>query len=246
MCGKVIVISSRAMHDGNVGQPTPQFETAEYTQASGTVSCEFCKQTLAGTYYRINDHLACPSCTDQIRNRGPKDSHAAFVRAVMFGIPAAVLGLILYAAFEIMTKFTIGYLALGVGYLVGKAMLLGSGGLGGRRYQIVAAILTYAAVSMAAVPVGLSQMREDRKAQISSEQSTSPDGRSTEATQAPKEKMSIGSALAYLAFLGLASPFMELQSPVSGLIGLVILYVGLQIAWKLTAGAPVPQITGPY
>jgi hypothetical protein len=240
------VISSRAMHDGNVGQPTPQFETAEYAQAPGTVSCEFCKQTLAGTYYRVNDHLACASCAAHVRNGVPKDSHAAFVRALMFGIPAAIVGLIVYAAFEIMTGWVIGYLALAVGYLVAKAMLLGSGGLGGRRYQIVAVILTYAAVSMAAIPVGLSQMREARKAQATAGQSASTDGQSSETPQTPKEKMGAGQALAYLAFLGLASPFLELQSPVSGLIGLVILYVGLQIAWKMTAGRPVPQITGPY
>jgi hypothetical protein len=58
--------------------------------------------------------------------------------------------------------------------------------------------------------------------------------------------MSVGKALAYLAFLGLASPFLELQDPLHGLIGLVILFVGLQIAWKLTAGSAVPEITGPY
>jgi len=234
------------MHDGNVGQPTPQFDTAEYTNVPGTASCEFCKQTLAGTYYRIGDHLACASCADQVRNRTPKDSHAAFVRALMFGVPAAIVGLIAYAVFEIMTGWVIGYLALGVGYLVAKAMLLGSGGLGGRRYQIVAVILTYAAVSMAAIPVGLSQMREARKARASAGQSASTDGQSLEAPEAAKETVSAGKALAYLALLGLASPFLELQSPVSGLIGLLILYVGLQIAWKMTAGAHVPVITGPY
>jgi hypothetical protein len=46
--------------------------------------------------------------------------------------------------------------------------------------------------------------------------------------------------------MGLASPFLELQDPMHGLIGLVILFVGIQIAWKLTAGPPIPEITGPY
>jgi hypothetical protein len=123
---------------------------------------------------------------------------------------------------------------------------LGSGGLGGRRYQIAAVILTYAAVSMAAIPVSISQMREARKARATAGQSASTDGESTETPQSPKEKMSAGQAFAYLALLGLASPFLDLQSPVGGLIGLVILYVGLQIAWKMMAGRPVPEITGPY
>jgi len=252
-CGEVassgmeIMVSSRAMQDGNASQSTPQFDTAEYSNVRGGERCEFCKQNLGGTYYRINGHVACGSCADQVRNRVPKDSHSAFARALLFGIPAAILGLILYATFEIMTGWVIGYLSLAVGYLVGKAMIKGSGGLGGRRYQIAAVILTYAAVSMAEIPVALSQMREARKAHTNSTQSASPDQPSTQETSPPpKEKVSVGKALAYLAFLGLASPFLALQNPVSGLIGLVILFVGLQIAWKLTAGAPVPEITGPY
>ena len=67
-----------------------------------------------------------------------------------------------------------------------------------------------------------------------------------QSSQPPKHKMSRGQALAYLAFLGLASPFLELESPLSGVIGLVILFVGIQIAWKMTAGPPVPEISGPY
>src|SRR5579871_6846685 len=101
------MISSGAMQDGNMGQPTPQFDTAEYANVPGTECCEFCKQTLAGNYYRVNGHLACASCTDQVRRGVPNDSHAAFVRALLFGIPAAILGLILYAAFEIGTGWVI-------------------------------------------------------------------------------------------------------------------------------------------
>jgi hypothetical protein len=52
-------------------------------------------------------------------------------------------------------------------------------------------------------------------------------------------------AIGFLFLLALASPFLELSSPVSGLIGLVILYVGMQFAWKSTAGSKVP-VTGPY
>jgi hypothetical protein len=241
------MICSRAMQDTNLSQPTPQFDTAEYANVPGTTTCAFCKQAVAGTCYRINGHLACGSCADQVRNRVPADSHAALVRALMFGIPAAILGLVLYAAFEIMTGWIIGYLSLGVGYLVGKAMMRGSGGLGGRKYQIAAVILTYGAVSMAAIPVVLTQISKDRKAQTNSVQPAAGDGQSAvQSGQPPRERMGMGKALAYLAFMGLASPFLDLQDPMHGVIGLVILFVGIQIAWKLTAGPPIPEITGPY
>jgi hypothetical protein len=59
----------------------------------------------------------------------------------MFGIGGAVLGMILYAAFGILTGLVIGYVALGVGYIVAKAITMGSKGVGGQPYQIAAAVL---------------------------------------------------------------------------------------------------------
>jgi hypothetical protein len=38
-----------------------------------------------------------------------------------------------------------------------------------------------------------------------------------------------------LVLWGIASPFLELQYGVFGIIGLVILFVGLRIAWRVTA-----------
>ena len=61
-----------------------------------------------------------------------------------------------------------------------------------------------------------------------------------------KPKMSLGAALAQLALVGLASPFLDLGAdPFHGMIGLVILAVGIRIAWQLTAGRPF-EILGPF
>ena len=46
----------------------------------------------------------------------------------------------------------------------------GSNGQGGRRYQITAALLTYAAVSMAAIPVWIHYAGEHKQAQHASQQ----------------------------------------------------------------------------
>jgi hypothetical protein len=56
--------------------------------------------------------------------------------------------------------------------------------------------------------------------------------------------MSFARAIGTLAVLGLASPLLELSSPMHGIIGLIILLVGLRIAWQLTAGKPL-DISGP-
>ena len=189
------------------------------------------------------------------------------MRALLVGIVAAIIGLALYATFEITTGITIGYLSLAVGFLIGKGMMFASKGVGGRRYQIAAVLLTYCAVSLAAIPVALSQFKnkpqEQRQAQAKTDnqtaghqnqagaQSSSPDGQSAPQAEPTsnkpdsESKRSVGAIWGYLILIGLASPFLELQDPLSGLIGLVILFVGLRIAWRTTAGMPI-QVEGPY
>jgi hypothetical protein len=237
---------------------TPQFGTAEYQSKPGSDTCKSCNQALTGRYYRINGELACEHCTEQLKTQIPKDSHSAFVRGLVFGVGGAILGLILYSVFAIVTGIVIGYVSLAVGYIVGKAIKFGSNGIGGRRYQIAALLLTYAAVSVSAIPIGISQAIKEKKlgpppqAKQSASQSYPSSGSSSangaaspSSQQAAKPGMNLGVALLGLALLGLASPFLELQDPFHGLIGLVILFVGIRIAWQLTAG-PKVDILGPF
>jgi hypothetical protein len=240
---------------------SPQFGTAEYKVAPGTDVCKSCKQAITGTYYRVNGTLACERCVAQLKGQIPKDSHSAFVRGLVFGIGGAVIGLILYSAFSIITGLVIGYVSLAVGWIIAKAMKMGSAGTGGRRYQVAAAVLTYAAVSMAAIPIYISQLSKQVSPTVQQTQTTSPD-RSTatelgqnppDAATAPssqrdsseKPKPNLASVVGLLVLLGLASPFLELQSPAHGAIGLVILFVGINIAWRMTAG-PKLDILGPF
>src|SRR4029077_3176844 len=239
--------------------PPPQFATAEYA-GSGDV-CKSCNQAISGAYYRINGSLACDRCTTQLQTQLPKDSHAVFVRALMFGIGAAILGLIGYAAFSIVTGIQIGYISLAVGWVIGKAMRNRSKSAVARRYQIAAALFTYAAVSMAAIPIYFSQISKDKAAKppqvktapanpgaaagdAAADDSASSSGEATPAGAA-KPKMSFFTALGLLALIGLASPFLELQDPFHGAIGLIILFVGIRFAWQQT-GAPKIDIVGPF
>jgi hypothetical protein len=232
------------MNDPAFPQPTPQFGTAEYVGSAGGDHCQFCHQLISGAYFRTNDAMTCPECAEKMRGERAKDTHAAFVRALVFGIGAAILGMILYATFAIVTGIVIGYAALAVGWLVGKAMITGSSGVGGRRYQVVAVLLTYAAVSTAAIPVWIHYEREHKQAQR--QQDAAPQGSESGDAGSAKPQTSIAFALGMLALLGLASPFLDLTSnPVGGLIGLVILFVGMKFAWQFTAGRPV-QIFGPF
>ena len=145
---------------------------------------------------------------------GQEQLSGGFPKAVLHGTIAAVIGSLLYAAFTIITHIEIGIVALFVGIMVGGAMMHATDGTGGRRYQIAAAVLTYFAVSLAAVPEILYQLHS----------------RGTDISH-----ISVRGFL-FIAAYGVASPFLALKHFVSGAIGLFILYLGIQAAWKATAG----------
>ena len=240
---------------------TPQFATAEYASPGGSETCKSCNRPISGSYYRVNGTLACSNCVTQLQSQLPNDSHSAFVRGMIFGVGGAILGLILYSTFGIITGLEIGYLSLAVGYIVGKAIRMGSGGVGGRRYQIAALVLTYFAVSVSAVPIGIYESIKDAKAKphpvssttsgagdsskvdLGEKNSAGPEAKAVANDEKPG--IGIGKLLGTLLLFGLASPFLELQNPVNGALGIVILLVGIRIAWRLTA-APQIDIIGPF
>jgi hypothetical protein len=233
--------------------PTPQFGTAEYAAKSGGDQCKTCNQPVGATYYRVNGVTTCENCAKRVEGARPKDRRAAFIRALFFGAGGALLGLALYATFEIATGWIIGYISLAVGYIVAKAMMMGSEGIGGRRYQITAAILTYVAVSLAAVPVIFWQVGKSHQTKGPSrlERSASHTDSSGAPVDLPPDAapadpgMTFLKAIIVLLGIGLASPFLALSDPFSGAIGLFILFIGMKIAWKMTAGKPI-EILGPF
>jgi len=241
------------MNENNRDQP--QFATAEYASGAATVKCAGCQNAISGQYFSVNGATACAQCTQKIQAQMPKDSHGAFVRAVVFGVAGAVVGLAAYVAFALATGIVIGWASLAVGFLVGKAMSLGSGGVGGRRYQVVAVLLTYLAVSLSAVPIALYEMRQHPSQATASEAAARASDAAVQSGEAtaqpgaspakPREAMSAGGAFGVLALVGIASPFLELEDPVHGIIGLVILFVGIRFAWQFTAGRKL-NVTGPH
>ena|SRR6185312_1323050 len=243
------------MPDMSTNQSVPQFGTLESPTQTGGF-CQACRQPISRTFYRVNNSMICGRCADRVRRELPQDSHSAFVRALLFGVAGFALGLVLYAGFAILTGITIGYVSLAVGFIVGKAMLVGSKGAGGRRYQIAAVLLTYAAVSMASIPIAIHYMKSDRVEQPKVQkqaplEESSVDGvsqgqPSTKTADQPHRQMSPGRALGMLAALGLASPFLELSEGSSGFIGLIILFVGMRFAWRMTAARGGAALEGPF
>ena len=195
--------------------------------------------------------MVCAACAQQVQNGQLVDSHSAFVRGLLLGIGAAAVGLAAYATFTIATGWYLGYIALGVGWFVAKAIQKGSGGVGGRRYQIAAVLLTYAAISMAAIPIGISYAAKHRHPAANPSHGSVAEGSApgnadqSGNSSGPPRQVHAGALLGQLVLWGLASPFLELASPLHGAIGLFILFIGLRIAWRLTAARAV-AVDGPF
>ncbi|HEY3786402.1 MAG TPA: hypothetical protein VGL55_14075 [Steroidobacteraceae bacterium] len=214
----------------------PQFTTAEYAGQPGGTACKCCGRAISGAYYRVNDVLTCTSCALRLKGQMLKDSHASFGRGVLFGVGGAIVGFAIYVVFALITGLVAGIVSLAVGYLVGKAVVKGSRGIGGRRYQVAAVLLTYMAVSLSAVPIAVSPYMKQRSAQQHAQVTDAA------TVEAPKPKMRPARALGMLTVLGLTSPFLALSNPPQAIIGLIILFVGLRIAWRITAGKPVKMV----
>ena len=143
----------------------------------------------------------------------PPASRAAFVRALALGLVAAVVGCAAYAVIG-FSGFMVSIVAIGVGWVVAKAMMTGSGGAGGRAYQIVAVALTYFAVTMGNLLDMLHGSGIPMRA----------------ITRVPD---------AFLIREMLMGPFLSLaRSPINGGLGLLILFFGLRAAWQIAAGSP--------
>jgi hypothetical protein len=201
--------------------------------------------------------MVCGSCADRVKRELPQDSHAAFVRGLFFGLGGFLAAFIAYSAVGILLQgWTIGYLSLAVGWLIGKAMMVGSGGVGGRRYQLIAVLLTYAAVSIAAIPVALATMKSESappvhtNSQGSSSSSSEPQSAEQQApapdSNGQEHHAGFMGAIGTLALIGLASPFYGLQDGFNGVLMLIILFVGMRFAWRMTAGRASVAINGPF
>ena len=142
----------------------------------------------------------------------PPSTNEAFARALLFGVAAAALGSVGYALFS-LTGFMVSIVAVGIGWLVAKAMMTGSGGLGGRRYQVAAVLFTYFAVTIGDLLHPLWKLYT---------------------FGAPASRLLSPLILKY-AILG---PFLGLQNGINGALGLLILFFGLRAAWQIAAGGP--------
>lgn len=139
------------------------------------------------------------------------------LKAFALGNGAGLLGAIGYGAVIAFTGYELALITIFIGWFIGRAVMRGSDGRGGRRYQVLAALLTYVWCMEAFVP-----------SIVKGAMAEGDQGRTVVA--------------AIIApFIALILPFTGELNPIS----ILILGFGVWRGWRETAAVVVP-VNGPF
>jgi hypothetical protein len=232
-----------------------QFDTAvpqnaQALEAVAGPTCRNCGQTLLNEYFDVNGAPVCASCRDVLEHYGqPPRGVVPLARAALFGLGAAVAGAILYYAVIAITNLEIGLVAIAIGFMVGYAVRKGTGGRGGRAFQIMALVLTYWSVGLAYLPLAFGDREETQppSAQSNASDATAPVSTQPQPAGPPPadRAVSFPAAMMFLFAFSFALPvIVVIGSFPGGLISAAIIGFGMHQAWRMTA-APQFMITGP-
>ena len=201
-----------------------QFERAELlTPDASPRICAGCHAAIHDSYYTSGGRLICTNCADRILARKPPEPDAQdLLRAALYGAGAALLGTIVYFAVLALSGYEIGLIAVGVGWLVGRAVRKGGNGCGGWKLQTLAVGLTYCSIVGSYVPLAMRTI-------------VARQGQSVTAA---------ADGLGMLLLFGdaLAAPFL---AGFRNILGLFIIGLGLYEAWRLNR-CPELVLSGPH
>ncbi|MDP3504898.1 MAG: hypothetical protein Q8S33_31465 [Myxococcales bacterium] len=121
--------------------------------APGTTQCAVCQQPLTAQYWSANSAMVCGACAAQVQAGPPAEGGVLrILKALLFGGGAGLVGAIGYGLIIHYARMELALITILIGWLVGKAVRLGSEDRGGRVYQVMGAVLTYVFCMMAYVP----------------------------------------------------------------------------------------------
>jgi hypothetical protein len=159
-----------------------------------------------------------PTCEQCAAHRF-MDARLLFTRGLTFGGAAAFLCLLLLACIELFMDHARGpgFIAIAVGWIVGRAFAAGSHSERGNKFAVAAAALTYLALALAPLPVLLAHITEP-----------TPAG-------APWANVSFGA----LPFWTLLSPFLiEKGQGLMGIVRICLFVAGLGVASRESGVIP--------
>ncbi len=225
-----------------------QFDKAEFDQASTAATCSMCNTPLKGSYFSVNMQSMCANCTETVRTTIARKSGTGDVlKSILFGIGAGIAGSLIYYAVLKFTGYEIGLIAILVGYMVGRAVMIGSGHRGGLQYRIIAVLITYISIVSTYVPMVISEFKKQAAVAETTQNATIEKAKAAQpaAPAAPQPPISFGEALVALLLFAGAMLILPFLAGISNIIGLLIIGFALFEAWRRTA-KPKVDIEGPF
>ncbi len=252
------------------GTPAPTLDFDQsFVEQGDTFSCSHCGTVLTDQYYQANGVPLCSECrweAEGAQQAAQPGGARRLGKATLYGAGAAAAGTLVYFLVSWATGYEVGLIAILVGWMVGKAVFLGSASVGGRPYQFLAIGLTYVAICTSYAPMIMSELMKSAETEVV-ESAAPGDGEAQEpgatttlpeSLQEPEsgvisaadpavEEEPLG-AVGFLIFLAvilaisLAAPFL---AGLENVIGLLIIAFGLFEAWK-HAGRPAVVFEGPF
>lgn len=117
------------------------------------VNCAMChKEGTTDHFITLQTHKGesaylCPSCKEKANQEFESETkNPNILLACVFGAAGAAVAGVIWYFFAILTGKEIGYLSLGMGYLIGYGVYFGAGKKRGRHLQIISALLAIIAI----------------------------------------------------------------------------------------------------
>lgn len=227
------------------------FDRADFSSGETRKTCAVCGKAAEPEYYQLGGRDICPACAAVKRAEREGAGALGFSRAALFGAGAALAGAALYAIISAVTGYQFSLIAIAIGWMVGRAVMTGTGGRGGRKYQILAVLLTYFAITTSFIPEMIVELNKTAQQQASGQPAgqlpgqAAPDPAKTPEPEGPITAGGYAVALVLLIALSCVLPFIALADGFSGIINLVIIGIGLQQAWRSTQ-IDDAALLGPY
>ena len=226
---------------------------------AAATACSLCQTPFEAEYFDVGGQQICRACSEKVayQTATPREIRT-LVRAAIAGVIAALLGAALYFAVIAISGFEVGLVSIAIGYMVGYGVRLGTRGRGGRRFQVIALVLTYWAIGLAysslAIKAVFDKRAEGAATSVSGPQKSGESPSATPAGQSPgtdEEKAPVTGGQFVFGLLSLLGftfvmPVLAIAGDMpGGLISGGIILFGMMQAWRMTA-APVVTVTGPY
>lgn len=184
--------------------------------------CAFCGKIIVGKIGRVESKAACEGCAAAAAVDFLED-RILLTRGLFLGGVAALVYFLLLACLDVVLDGVRvpSFMALPVGWIVARSFALGSRGAPGIKFRMTPVVISYLAMSLAAVPVLLMHAVDAARANAGW----------------------ITYAFLQIPLRALTSPlWVDKTNQLMSMVNFLFLAAGLGVAWKESGVVPKPRI----